>query len=579
MESFLQRLTVIAAFSLLIALVITNAILTRHQLYLQIEDHLWAIHSREVQIAIQETQTLLVDAETGQRGFLYTGDEKYLNPYNDSIARVEQHIDRLRRITADDPVQQHHIAVLSELTTLKLQEMASALALHRAGKAADARSLMLSDRGLLIMNDIRAEINRMSNEEDTVEKRRDADYRSSVLRSIISLYSATIISTLGLALLAYFILHERRLRDRHASQIRDREEQFRVTLTSIGDAVIATDARGRVTFINPIATDLTGISESEAIGQHIAQVFPIVNESTGEPADNPVIHVMRSNGTASLANRSALRHRSGRLIPIEDSAAPIRNDRGATVGVVLVFHDVTADRAAQEVLRKTEKLAAAARLSATVAHEINNPLEAVTNLIFLSSTSPDLPANVRQHLALAEQELDRVAHITRQTLGFYRESNQPEVVALPTVVEAVVNLYRNKIQGKRLRIERVFDACPPVWGNPGELRQVVSNLLSNAIDAAPPEGHIILRTATVATPEGTRAEFVVEDSGTGIDSANREAIFDAFFTTKKDVGTGLGLWVSKEIVARHHGTLELRGHGTLPGACFAVSLPAHTPQS
>jgi PAS domain S-box-containing protein len=579
MDSLFHRLTVIAAFLLLIAVVITNAVLTRHQLYLQIEDHLWSLHSRDVQIAIEETQTLLVGAETGQRGYLYTGDEKYLTPYNDAIARVEQHIDRLRRLTADDPVQQHHIAVLSELTTLKLQEMANTLAMHRAGRAADARSLMLSDRGLLIMNDLRAEINRMRNDEDATEKQRDANYRSSVLRTIISLYSASIISVLGLALLSYYILHERRLRDRHASQIRDREEQFRVTLTSIGDAVISTDGRGRVTFINPIAVQLTGIPESEAQGQHISDVFPIVNESTGEPIDNPVVHVMRSNGTATLGGNSALRHRSGRLIPIEDSAAPIRNDRGTTVGVVLVFHDVTIDRAAQEVLRKTEKLSAAARLSATVAHEINNPLEAVTNLLFLANNAPDVPEPVRQHLTLAEQELERVAHITRQTLGFYRDSNQSEAVDLATIAEAVLNLYRNKILSKRLQIERALGPCPAVWGNPGELRQVVSNLLSNAIDAAPTEGQILLRTATVSTPEGTRAEFAVEDNGPGIDPANRKAIFDAFFTTKKDVGTGLGLWVSQEIVARHHGALELRDPKILSGACFAVSLPAHSPES
>jgi PAS domain S-box-containing protein len=271
------------------------------------------------------------------------------------------------------------------------------------------------------MNDFRAEINRMRNEEDSIEKRRDAAYHTSVNATIISLYSSTIISVLGLFLVAYFIFHERRLRDRHAQQIRDREERFRVTLTSIGDAVIATDARGLVTFINPIAAGLIGLGEPDARGRHIAEVFPIVNEATGEPADNPVIHVMRSNGTASLANHTALRQPSGRLVPIEDSAAPIRNDRGETVGVVLVFHDVTADRAAQDVLRKTEKLAAAARLSATVAHEINNPLEAVTNLLFLAGSAPDVPEPVRQHLALAEQELDRVAHITRQTLGFYRD--------------------------------------------------------------------------------------------------------------------------------------------------------------
>lgn len=579
MDPRLHRISVVAAFSVLIAILLGNALLIRRQLHFQIEDHLRAVRSREVQIAIEETLSLLVDAEAGQRGFLYTGDSRYLGPFNDAAARVEQHIDHLRQVTANDPQQQQHVAVLAELTTLKLQEMANSISLYRAGKPEDARSLVLSDRGLMIMGDFRAEINRMRNEEDGVERRRDAAYRGNVEATIIGLYISSMISIFGLALLAYFILRERRLRDRHAIQLRDREEWFRVTLTSIGDAVIATDAGGRVTFLNPIASELTGIPDWEAKGKPIDEVFPIVNEATGEPADNPVAHVMRSNGVVGLANHTALRHRSGRLTPIEDSAAPIRSDKGQAIGVVLVFHDVTADRAAQEVLRKTEKLAAAARLSATVAHEINNPLEAVTNLIFLASATPDLPESARHHLVVAEQELERVAHITRQTLGFYRESNQPETVDLTLVVDAVLQLYRNKIESKRLQVERKIAPCPHVWANAGELRQVVSNLLSNAIDAAPPGGHVALRCATVSTTNDKHAELVVEDSGPGVDPANRATIFDPFFTTKKDVGTGLGLWVSQEIVARHNGTLELRERGALPGACFAIRLPAYIAQS
>lgn len=579
MDSRLHQISVVAAFSVLIALLFGNAVLIRRQLHLQIEDHVRAVRSREVQIAIEETLSLLVDAESGQRGFLYTGDLRYLKPYNDAVARVEQHIDSLRQMTNGDPQQQQHIAVLSELASLKLQEQAQTIQLYRSGKPEDARSLVLSDRGLLLMNDFRAEINRMRNEEDGIEKHRDAAFRSSVEATIISLYTSSIVSVLGLALLAYFIFRERRLRDRHAAQLREREAWFRVTLTSIGDAVIATDGEGLVTFINPVASGLTGYSEHEARGLPISEVFPIVNETTGQPVDNPVIHVMRSNGVVGLANHTALRHRSGHLTPIEDSAAPIRSDRGQTIGVVLVFHDVTTERASQEVLRKTEKLAAAARLSATVAHEINNPLEAVTNLIFLASFSPDLPETVRQQLTLAEQELERVAHITRQTLGFYRESNQPEPVDLTTVVEAVLNLYRNKIEAKRLQIERDLAPCPEVWANAGELRQVASNLLSNAIDAAPPGGRVSLRCATLTSDAGTFTEFVVEDDGPGVDPAHRTTIFDPFFTTKKDVGTGLGLWVSQEIVSRHNGTLELREHGTLSGAVFAVILPAYVPQS
>src|ERR1700733_13084487 len=193
-----------------------------------------------------------------------------------------------------------------------------------------------------------------------------------------------------------------------------------------------------------------------------------------------------------LANHTLLKHVDGRPTPIEDSPAPLRSDRGQTIGVVLVFRDATIARNSQEVLRKTEKLAAAARLSATVAHEINNPLEAVMNLIFIAKTSPDASLIIQQQLDLAEQELDRVAHITRQTLGFYRDSNLPEEIDLSEVVDSVLKIYSNKIFTKNIHVEHSVKECPPVWGVSSELKQVISNLLSNAIDAVSRGGRIAI---------------------------------------------------------------------------------------
>jgi PAS domain S-box-containing protein len=194
------------------------------------------------------------------------------------------------------------------------------------------------------------------------------------------------------------------LRELHAAQIKQREEWFRVTLTSIGDGVIATDERGKVTFVNPVAERLTGTQLSQARGKLIEEVFPIFNELTLQPVENPVGKVLALGHVVGLANHTVLRHRDGSLLPIEDSAAPIRDDAGRLAGVVLVFRDATSDRKSQEILRKTEKIAAAARPAATVAHEINNPLEAVNNLIFLAKLRPGVPADTVNDLTLAEQE-------------------------------------------------------------------------------------------------------------------------------------------------------------------------------
>lgn len=578
MDTLTQRFSVVAGFTLLVALLIGNAWIVRRQVGIQVDNEQFLAHSREVRLSLERTQTLLTEAETGQRGFLYTGDPKYLIPYNQAVASVDSHLQELRQLTADNPSVQSHLTTVTELTTLKLQEMAQTIALFRAGKADEARSTVLSDRGLLVMNDLRSELSRMKMDEAGVEAQRQLRYEHSIRVTVACIYAASTLAVFGLVILAYFILRERMLRERHARELRAREEWFRVTLTSIGDAVIATDPQGTVTFLNPVAESLTGIGNAEAMGKHINEVFPIFNEFTGKAAENPVSKVMSLGIVVGLANHTALRHRDGRMTPIEDSAAPIHGSNGETIGVVLVFHDVTADRKAQEMLRKTEKLAAAARLSATVAHEINNPLEAVTNLIFLAKGSPETTPAVREHLAMAERELDRVAHITRQTLGFYRDSSLPEIVDLNVIVDAVLKLYSNKIESKHVRIDLRTKTCPPIWGAAGELKQVVSNLLSNAIDAVSPGGSIVISCAQQQTENGLVAELIVEDSGPGIAPDHVPHIFDPFFTTKKDVGTGLGLWVTQEIVGRHGGTIALRTAEAvigLGGASFIVLLPAH----
>ena len=276
-----------------------------------------------------------------------------------------------------------------------------------------------------------------------------------------------------------------------------------------------------------------------------------------------------------LANHTVLQNTDGTYVPIEDSAAPIRDGRGKIVGVVLVFRDATTERKSQEVLRKTEKLAAAARLAATVAHEINNPLEAIGNLIYISKATEGIPESAFTNLTLAEEELARVSHITRQTLGFYRESKQPNEVDLPTLVESVLNIYSNKLRTKNIILVRDFHDCPPIQALAGELKQAVANLVSNAADAVPHGGTICVRIDCHEDTTTHLVKIIVEDDGPGIAPEHRDHIFEPFFTTKKDVGTGLGLWVTKEIIERHSGTVEVRSmNGTGPsGTAFSITLP------
>ncbi len=574
MRFSVKRFGIVAGFVLLGLLLLGNALVTRHRLEVESGDAQWALHSKQVLIEMRQTESLLVDAETGQRGYLLTGDAKYLAPYNQASTDIDASIDSLARFTADNRVEQRNIAELRTLAREKMNELTQTIALYRAGKPDEARKVVLSDRGLLIMDNLRLLFAEMRLEETRLDGERDAEYRQSLRMTTASIWLATMTALLGLILLAYFIVREHTLRERHAQELHAKEELFRTTLTSIGDAVIATDRQGNVTFLNPVAEKLTGRLLKDVAGQSIGEVFPIFNEITEKPVEDPVRKVMTLGAVIGLANHTVLKRSDGMLIPIEDSAAPIRDDRGALIGVVLVFRDVTADRRAEEVLRKTEKLAAAARLSATVAHEINNPLAAVVNLIFIAKHTEGVPAVVVQQLTQTEQELERVAHITRQTLAFYRDSSAPEPVEIPALVESVLRLYSNKLTAKNVQVEREFADCAPIEGVLGELRQAMSNLIANAIDAVDRDGRIVVSAHTVSDGSDGAIEVVVADDGPGIAAEHIDRVFELFFTTKKDVGTGLGLWATKAIIERHGGTIAVRpSQGETTGAAFRIWLP------
>jgi PAS domain S-box-containing protein len=578
MQPFYKRFSVITGFLALLLLLAVDGVIIRRQLAVQVDNQSWVGHTQEVLLQLSNTESLLKDAETGQRGFLYTGEAQYLAPYELAIKQVYPAIDRLAELTIDNPREQRRIPELRNLAQRKLGELAKTIELYRSGDTDAARALVLTDRGLLTMEEIRSVISEMQQDETELRAARNETYQRSVRITVICVYVASILAAVGLILLAYFILREMALREKHALQIKQREEWFRVTLTSIGDGVIATNEHGVVTFINPIAENVTGNSLSQSKGKPITDVFPIFNEVSLKPVENPVRKVMESGNIVGLANHTVVRHRNGSLTPIEDSAAPIRDDIGRLVGVVLVFRDATYERRSQELLRKTEKIAAAARLAATVSHEINNPLEAVSNLIYLAKLRDGVPPDAVGDLNLAEQELKRVSHVTRQTLGFYRETSTPAQVDLAVLVESVLRLYTNKFASKKIQLQSDFQPCPPLQGWPGELQQVIANIVSNAADAVSVNGRLRISVACIDRSNGSVNKAVrlqVEDDGPGISPEYLDRIFEPFFTTKKDVGTGLGLWVSKEIVERHGGIIQVesrRDNGS-HGTVFNVLLP------
>jgi len=574
MRILYRRIGVIAGFSLLLAILMLNATITRRQLGIQIGAESWVSHSHQVLLQLNQLELLLADAETGQRGYLYTGESKYLAPYQDALSKIDPQIDAITTLTADNPRQQALIPQLRLRVHAKVDEMAQVIAFQQSANPQAARDLVLTARGLLLMEHIRLVISQMEDEESQLQASRLSAYGSSVRQTILSIYLSNGLAVLGLVLLAYYLLRELEMREMHNQRERARDEWSRVTLASIGDAVIATDKQGVVIFLNPIAETLIGNDQAHTLGKNILEVFPIINERTLEPADNPVKKVLETGQVVALANHTALVRKDGAHTPIEDSAAPIRGANGELLGVVLVFRDVTTHRKTHEALRRSERLAAASRLSATMAHEINNPLQAVASLVFLSRMMPDVPPLVIEKLTLAELELQRVAHIVQQTLGFFKDSQAAESVEMSALVDSVLALYSNKLKSKEIRISRRFGGSLPVQAAAGELRQVIANLIANAADAVQYQGTIDVTLESLTQAGQQMLHILVEDDGPGIPPEHKSHLFEPFFTTKQDVGTGLGLWLTKEVVERHGGKIDLvpRTDGNV-GAAFSILLP------
>jgi signal transduction histidine kinase len=233
---------------------------------------------------------------------------------------------------------------------------------------------------------------------------------------------------------------------------------------------------------------------------------------------------------------------------------------------------------AEEALRHSEKLAATGRLAASIAHEINNPLEAISNAIYLALSSP--PSEIPLYLKLADEELARVAQITKQTLGFYREAATPGIVKLSTLLDDLIALYSRKLEAKNLSIKKQYRDELEIWGLEGELRQVFANQITNAIYAMPRSGCLtirIRRSKSWSNGQCPGTAVSLLDNGSGIAPESLTKIFDPFFTTKQDVGNGLGLWITHDIVTRHGGSIRARSNAR-PGASgtiFTTFLPHH----
>jgi PAS domain S-box-containing protein len=337
------------------------------------------------------------------------------------------------------------------------------------------------------------------------------------------------------------------------------------------------DRRCRFVRVNQVFADMTGVNLSRHLGRTLPELLlqPVAQE-----LEDTVLRVFASEAPVRSLELTGQSTKTGRPWTWLASAYPVRTTPHQVRWVGVIVLDASDRKRSEDALRKTEKLAATGRLAASIAHEINNPLEAITNLLFLLRNFSQLEEPALQYVLMAEHEAKRISEITQQTLRFYRQSTLPTRANMAELLGSVLTLYRGRLNTLNIQVERDFDPELDLFCFSGELRQVFANLVGNAIDATMGGGRLLVRARRSHNwkePDMHGIRFVVADTGIGMEPAVRDRVFEAFFTTKEVTGTGLGLWVSYEIIMKHRGLVHVRSRpsfdGQVSGTVFEIFIP------
>ncbi len=339
---------------------------------------------------------------------------------------------------------------------------------------------------------------------------------------------------------------------------------------SADDAIISKDLNGIITSWNHGARRLFGYEPEEIIGQPILRLIP-------ENLQLEETEILRklSAGQKIEHYETTRIGKNGELREVSITISPIRNRHGEVVGGSKIARDVSDRKKIERMAIEAEKIATTGRMAAAIAHEINNPLGSVLNLIYLARQEGTSVQEIQNYLATAESELERVSHIARQTLGYYRDTGSPSEVYLHDLIENVLSVYRNKLLAHSIALQACFNDLRKISVHPGEIVQVFSNVISNAIDAMPKGGRLSIAINQTGRTDQEGLQVVVSDTGQGIRRDHIGKVFEPFFTTKGNLGTGIGLWVTKQLVERHGGQISISS-STEPndsGTAVTISLP------
>ena len=349
----------------------------------------------------------------------------------------------------------------------------------------------------------------------------------------------------------------------------DARAHLAAIVDSAEDAIVSQDLNGIVKTWNQGAVRMFGYSPEEMVGQPILRLIP---EELHYEEDKTLATVRAGD---RLAQYETVRiKKGGARIEISVTISPIRDASGRVIGASKIARDISNRKRMERLLIQSEKFAVTGRMAAVVAHEINNPLESVINLVFLArKSSPGKKAD--GFLLTAERELERVARIARQTLGYYRETDVPGEVYLQELIENVLTVYRAKILTNQITVKTRFDDGQKISVSRGEMIQLFSNLINNAIDAMARGGTLDISVQKKGGPGGDGIQTVIRDTGIGIHDDHLEKIFEPFFTTKGNLGTGIGLWIAKQLTEQRGGQISVTSctENGSSGTCFTIFVP------
>jgi PAS domain S-box-containing protein len=536
---------------------------------------------------------LIIDQETGVRGYAATGDLRFLEPSTRAVELLPPAFANLESHTLDKEETQK-IAQLRNDYDLWMESFALPVVAMTKGRGgdpnnSDARDIDLNLTGKKLMDQVRSDLTTLDSAAEQHRLRRVNRWQTQVKHLVGGLAIASLVIGIFIGLFSRSRMrvvskaYQTSLDDlrNKTEEIFLSEQRLRTTLASIGDGVITCNAAGHILMMNQVACDLTGWSAEEALDRPLTTVFHLIHEKTRQALEDPVAKVARIGKTAGIADDTVLVRKDGKELNISDCGAPIRDQNNQIIGIVLVFRDVTLEKRTQQALIANEKLVVAGRLAASIAHEIHNPLDSVSNILYLMKAG-NTPQENEQFLSMAQQELARVTQISRSMLSLYRESLAPVAVDIMEMLQGTMLLLDHRIHDLGTTVDLSVPSQLSVEGFPAELRQVFTNLVVNAIEAAGSGGRVQIDARHLQPGNNTIGErheegvlIEIADDGPGIQEAALPNLFEPFFSTKGEQGTGLGLWVSRGIIRKHGGIIELKNRPESHGALARVFLATH----